>query len=247
MIGSSAEVRAQSQSRAAVYGFLAWLFLKLPDVDFVARLLANDVQDSLQLFSSDSESASRMIDGLNGMRLSLVDGVPGTLEDMCLALAVEHTRFLRGVGRAYGPPPPYESLYRSSEAGEDNSFLLQLTEFYHHAQAAILSESAERVDYLGIELDLMRLLCDEESRATGRGDTIQAAHFSRLQQHFLHEHLLAWAPRYCESFISQTAAGFYRGVVQLVLGFLEAEAAMGDRHSDDSQVLKDSTGQVFEE
>ena len=152
--------------------------------------------------------------------------VTQTLEDICLALAVEHTRYLRGIGRAYGPPPPYESLYRSPEAGEDNSYLLQLTEFYQQAQAAIRTENAERVDYLGIELDFMRLLCEEESRCLEQGDDHgSCSYFIHLQQHFLHEHLLAWAPRFCESFIAQTTNGFYHGVALLLLGFLEAEAA----------------------
>ncbi len=40
--------RTQAQSRAAGYGFLAWLFLEEPDCDFVARLLADDMQDSFR-------------------------------------------------------------------------------------------------------------------------------------------------------------------------------------------------------
>jgi TorA maturation chaperone TorD len=177
-----AEVQTLSQSRAAIYGFLAWLFLKQPDADFVTRLLANDIDDSVQIFPSGTGSTSRMIDGMKVMRSSLLDNGPRTLEDICLVLAVEHTRFLRGVGRAYGSPPPYESLYRSSETGEDNAFLLKLTDFYRQAQVAFLTENAERVDYIGVELDFMRLLCEEEGHAQEMDDTIQAEHFFHLQE-----------------------------------------------------------------
>jgi TorA maturation chaperone TorD len=240
------KVQTESQSRSAIYGFIAWLFLKQPDVEFVTQLLSDDIQDSLAILPFRSESTYKIIAGLKQMRSSLLESGPRTLEDLSLALAVEHTRFLQGVGRAYSLPPPYESLYRSSEAGEDNAFLLQLTEFYRQAQAAIQTESVERVDYLGIELDLMRLLCEEESHAINQQDTAQAAHFSHLQQRFLHEHLLVWAPRFCESFIAQTTDGFYHGVAQLLLGFLDAETTIGADLQAKHQQLTGSTGQVLE-
>ncbi len=240
-------VQHQSQSRAAIYSFLAWLFLKPPDVELVTRLMANDFQDSLAILPFGSGSTSRMVDGLKQMRSSLLERGPRPLEDICLSVAVEYTRYFRGIGRMDNPPPPYETLYRSFDAGEDNAFLLQLTEFYQQAQAAMQAENAERVDYLGIELDFMRLLCEEENRAADRDDTTQAGHFSQLQERFLHEHLLVWAPGLCESLISQTVAGFYHGVAQLLLGFLEAEAAMVTFQPTEIQIHSGSTGQVLEQ
>lgn len=52
MMVISAQVQAQAQSRAAIYGFLAWLFLEQPDADFVARLLDNEVQEHINSLSS---------------------------------------------------------------------------------------------------------------------------------------------------------------------------------------------------
>jgi TorA maturation chaperone TorD len=157
----SAQAYTHTASRASLYAFLAWLFLKQPDEDFVTRLQASDIQGNLHTISSSSASMSRMIAGLNAMRSSLVGSSSRTQEGLCQALAVEHTRYLRGVGRAYGTLPPYESLFRPSWSGEDQSLLLQLAEFYHQAQAVIPGEIAERVDYLGVELDFMHLLCNE--------------------------------------------------------------------------------------
>jgi TorA maturation chaperone TorD len=245
MTTAPVEVQTLSRSRAAIYGFIAWLLLNQPDADLVTRLQANDIQDSLTILPYGSKSTSTMIDGLKQMRSSLLESSPQTSADLCLALAVEHTRYLRGVGRSYCPPPPYESLYRSSEDGEENTFLLQLTEFYQQAQAACRTENAERVDYLGIELDFMRLLCEEESRAADGVDPVLAAHFVQLQQHFLRKHLLAWAPRFCKEFLNQTTTGFYLGVVQLLLGFLEAEASVAGADPIEGQNPSDSSGKVL--
>ena len=246
MMAIPAQAHAQAQSRAAIYGFLAWLFLEQPDADFVTRLLEDEVQDSINSLSSKIALDSRMLDGLKLMRLSLMNGEFRTMEDLCRALAIEHTRLMRGIGSSYGPPPPYESLYRSSETGDDHSCLLQLTEFYHTAQVAVPAEDAERVDYLGLELDLMRLLCEEECHSLEQGNRMEADHYSVLQQHFLVEHLLAWAPRFCESFMAHTPKGFYHGVALLLLGFLEAEAAIVDEQPDESPEFTGNTGLVLE-
>ncbi len=173
------------------------------------------------------------------MRSSLEMNGRHTIEDTCLALAVEHTRLLRGVARDYGPPPPYESLYRSAEVSSEVSFLVQVAEFYRHAQVNLPAERADRIDYLGLELDLMRLLCEEESRAFSQGDTAEAERFAVLQQRFLREHLLAWAPHFCELWLTQTTAGFYQGVAQLLLGFLEEESMIDAKHPYASQKLSD--------
>jgi TorA-specific chaperone len=227
----------QAQARAASYAFLAWLFLEPPDADFVTRLLADDLQDSLGSLTSSSSADSRIIVGLQMMRSSLQTENPCTVEDMCLALAVERTRLLRGLAREYGPPPPYESLYRSSEASGGNSFLVQMAEFYRYAQIDLPAERADRLDYLGLELDLMRLLCEEEMRSVDQGDTEEAEGFAHLQHWFLQEHLLTWAPQYCESILSHSAAGFYQGVAQLLLGFLEEQSRIEAEHRYGSQEL----------
>ncbi len=248
MMDTPSEMRTQVQSRASSYAFLAWLFLEQPDIDFVTHLLADDLQDSPSSLSSSSLTDSRMITGLQMMRSSLQVQTPCTIEDTCLALAVERTRLLRGVARDYGPPPPYESLYRSPEPSGGISFLVQVAEYYRYAQIDLSAERADRLDYLGLELDFMRLLCEEELRSLGQGDTDEAEGFAHLQHRFLQEHLLPWVPRYCESLLSHSAAGFYQGVAHLLLGFLEDQAAIEAEHRHKGQELsslpQSDTGKV---
>lgn len=244
MMDRPAEV--QAQSRAAVYGFLAWLFLNQPDAEFISHFLANDVQENLQIFPIGSEATSIMVAGLKKMHSSLLEIDPYSAEEISRELAVCHTRSMRGVGKAYGPPPPYESLYCENEAGDDSALLLQLTEFYHQAEAAVPAENAERVDFLGIELDLMRLLCEEENRFLEEGLPDEAGHAANLQQRFLRQHLMVWAPIFCQSFIAQAGTGFYQGVAQLLLGFLETERQFIDQRPVEGHKISGDIAQVLE-
>lgn len=239
MMDSPTEMRTQIQARASSYAFLAWLFLEAPDFDFVTKLLADDLHESPGSPTSSSPAGSRMAEGLQMMRSSLQANSPCTVEDICFTLAVERTRLLRGVANGYGPPPPYESLYRSSEDRRANTFLVQVAEFFCFAQIDIPAVHADRLDYLGLELDLMRLLCEEELRLLDEGDTEEAEGFARLQHQFLLEHLMTWVPQYCASLSSHSTTGFYRGVAQLLQGFLEEQAGFEVEHEYKSQELAD--------
>lgn len=224
MMEASGERRLLVRSRAAWYGFLAWLFLEQPDADFISRLHSVETLDHLRLFMPDSVINDKMLVGLQKLRSSVVGDGSRSVADICLALAVEHTRLLRGVAREYGPPPPYESLYRPPVARSEASTLAEIAELYRQAQVELPVERTDRLDYLGLELDMMRLLYEEESKCWDQGDSESAAGFAFLQHRFLQEHLLYWVPGYCQ-LLSEATPGFYKGVAQLLLGFLELEAS----------------------
>ncbi len=216
--------QASPHSRAAVYSFLAWLFLEQPDVDFIARLQALDIQQEVRSLLSNWPSDVQIISGLQRMSAALIANGQRNIEDIRAELAVEHTRLMRGVASGYGPPPPYECLYRSSSPGGESALLLELAEIYQTAEAILPKAQIDRLDYLGLELDLMRFLCDAETSAWERKDAAEASRLALLQSQFLHQHLLAWVPAYGESLLRQAKTGFYQGVAQLLLGFLSAEA-----------------------
>jgi TorA maturation chaperone TorD len=227
----------RARSRSVSYAFLAWIFLEAPDCDFISRLLADDHNNWTGLISDSTDNKS-IISGLEMMHCSLRGNQPVAIEEICSYLAVEHTRLLRGVSREYGPPPPYESLYRSSEISSETSILVQIAEYYRQAQVKLPECGSDRIDYLGLELDFMRLLCEEESRCWEQGDRNAAEGFFQLSQRFLKEHLLAWVPIYCSSIIKHQEPGFYQGVARLLRGFLELEiSTAGDYYSHPEQLV----------
>jgi putative dimethyl sulfoxide reductase chaperone len=225
MTNDPSERPSQLQARAAGYGFLAWLFLVQPDHEFVTRLLAPDVQEGLLSLASAASSDAKIVIGFKEMVAYLAGDGSGSMEATCQALALERTRLLHGVERHDAPPPPYESLYRSPELGGGISVLQAVAEFYREAQVEQSERQVDQIDYLGLELDLMRLLCEEENSCLKRGEADAANGFATLQQRFLQEHLLKWVPQFCELILNYPKAGFYRGVVRFLLGFLE-EAAL---------------------
>ena len=224
MNNSSTEMRNQANLRCASYAFLAWLFLEQLDSDFITQLLADEVQDSIRLLASEDPSGSKMNDGLHEMMSFVTAKGSWTVEEVCQALNVERSMLLGGISRSYGPPPPYESLYRSDKLVSETSVLVDVAKFYREVQVELPKQPVDRIDYLGLELDLMRLLCEEERRCWELGETVAVGDFRILQQRFLREHLLCWAPNFCETMLSHATNGFYQGVSQLLLGFLESEA-----------------------
>jgi putative dimethyl sulfoxide reductase chaperone len=221
MTEDPSERRSQLQSRAAGYGFLAWLFLEQPDHGFVTRLLAPDVQAGLLSLASDASADSKIVIGLQEMVAYVAGDGSRSIEGTCQAIALERTRLLHGVERHDAPKPPYESLYRSPEQGGGISVLQSVAEFYREAQVEQSERQVDQIDYLGLELDLMRLLCEEENSCLERGEEEAANGFASLQQRFLQEHLLKWVPQFCELILDYPKTGFYRGVVRFLLGFLE--------------------------
>jgi TorA maturation chaperone TorD len=85
----------------------------------------------------------------------------------------------------------------------------------------------------------MRMLCEEEARCRNQGDAEAAADFAILQHRFLQEHLLLWVPGYCQNLLTQATCGFYRGLAQLLLYFLEQEASLDvERSFENHQMAK---------
>jgi anaerobic sulfite reductase subunit A len=210
-------------SRAASYGFLAWLFVEQPDRDFVNRMLSKDVQEGLRSLTAGSTANSKIAAGFQEMVTYITGDGSQSTEATCQVLALERTKFLKGAGHHDAPPPPYESLYRSDGKGGGISVLEAVAKFYRSAQVEPAERQVDQIDYLGLELDLMRLLCEEASSCQELGDVAGANGFASLQQGFLQEHLLQWVPHFCELMLQYPTASFYRGVARLLLGFLDEE------------------------
>ena len=113
----------------------------------------------------------------------------------------------------------------------------ELAAFYREAQVEFPARQVDQIDYLGLELDLMRLLCEEERSCLDQLNNETAAEFTHLQLKFLHGHLLLWAPQFCERIIQHPRAKFYRGVARLLLGFLEEEVAILSKAPTGNQEL----------
>ncbi len=225
---------SQAESRGSVYGFLAWLFLETPDASFLERMLHADVGSYVASLTASGSCHPMIVAGLEEMRgdLAKQPGLP--LDQLQTELGVQEALLFKGIAPGYGPPPPYESVYRRPGAGGDAETLLSIRGFYREAGAALPSDCRERLDHLGMELDFMRFLCEEEGRLWRSHDPEGAARYRRIQRRFLGSHLMAWAPDYCQRILAEPCPLFFHGLAKMVSGFLVGDAALLERWADEA-------------
>ncbi len=133
-------------------------------------------------------------------------------------LGLEYTRLLRGIKQSYGPPPPYESLYRENRLmGEATLAVLR---HYQQAGYGMLEENVGPQDHLGTELKFMALRCHDEATAWQQAKTTEAMKIRAAQLSFLEHHLLAWVPDYCDRLQQEAQVSFYGAVARLTAKLL---------------------------
>jgi putative dimethyl sulfoxide reductase chaperone len=218
----------QAASRGRSYGFLAWLFLEGPDTPFLERMRGADVGTYLASLAAGGDADPLIQAGLEEMHGWLAGRADQPPEQLRQELAIQGTWLFKGMAPGYGPPPPYEAVHRRPGAAVDAETLLSLHAFYREAAAEVPSTSRERLDHLGLELDFMRFLCEEEDRLWRSGDAGEAIRHRRIQRRFLAAHLTPWVPGYCQRILGEECAPFFHGLARALSGFLAGEARLLD-------------------
>ncbi|RMD70480.1 MAG: hypothetical protein D6819_04190 [Gammaproteobacteria bacterium] len=189
----------EAAERSRIYWFLSRLYLEPPDgelLEAVRRLPADPPWGALQEAAEGQSQES---------------------------LAVEFTRLFRGIKEGYGPPPPYESLYREGRLMGEST--LEVMGCYERAGFGIIEPSAGPQDHLGVELRFMALLSYEEGEARSRDDRGEAERRLGQQRDFLAAHLGAWLPPYCSTLAGECREDFYREVARFTEAFAASEMA----------------------
>ncbi|HEY0837152.1 MAG TPA: molecular chaperone TorD family protein [Azospirillum sp.] len=187
-----------NRERADAYLFLATLFASRPEPEAVAGML--------------SAAAGAPDDG----------GVTGELlaalrheEDadaLALRLAAEHTRLFRGVREGYGPPPPYESLWREGQMMGDCTVAVA-TAFLDAGYA--YDGAWGPCDHIAEELRFMAALC-----TAGDADGVL-----ERQAVFVERHLAAWLPAYCRTVAEQAREPLYRALASVTAQVVAQDGA----------------------
>ena len=123
---------------------------------------------------------------------------------------------------------PYEAFYRREdgmlEAGAVNPVSVFLRKYGFEVDLASARSLAP--DHLGIELELMSVLCGKEQEAVEQGNRPYAGVVRGVEREFLREHLLTWAPVYLFAARRNARTALYceaaEVTAQFVLGDLEA-------------------------
>jgi TorA maturation chaperone TorD len=138
-------------------------------------------------------------------------------EEILKDLSKDWTRLFRGVARD-GILPPYESLYRPERLRKEPA--QQINRLFSEVGIQVPEEWHQPSDYIGVELDFMRLLCEREEEETKNMKMDALRQVLKLEYSFIEEHLALWVPLFCEKMFQQAHADYYRGVARLTTGLV---------------------------
>ena len=196
---------------AGMYGSLAALFNQSPDTSLVRRLRSIGIADLLAAFA-DLEPASRQ--GLQEIASYVAQTHDLTESELATALGVDWTRLFRGIRPGYGPPPPYEALYRK-DIKNPLDLLQAIMGCYSKYNLATAPDQANRPDYIGLELGFLSYLAETEAQAWEQDDQASASQLREQSDRFYAEHLSRWASAFCQAALAHCQTGFYRGLIHL--------------------------------
>jgi TorA maturation chaperone TorD len=210
-----------SRTRGGFYGLLSRLYLEIPDrslfeldmqpVEALAALPRNEGQEAIQKIGQ----------GLSLIRTYL-SRQPFLEETELRNLTKDWTRLFRGVEKK-GMLPPYESFYRPETLPEKSA--QEIHRLFAEMGIHVPEEWHQPPDYIGVELDFMRLLCGKEEQAWERGKPTSALEVLELERSFLDTHLGLWIPSFCARMVAEAREEFYRGVARLTIGLVEYDRA----------------------
>lgn len=117
---------------------------------------------------------------------------------------------------------PYESFYWREDGLIESGGVNPVARFLgkYGFETDLQAARSLAPDHLGIELEVMALLCSREQTAT---DADEVAQLRRVEREFLREHLLAWAPVYLLAVRRTARTALYRDGADAALHFLHAD------------------------
>jgi TorA maturation chaperone TorD len=220
-------MRQLAEARSHVYQLLASVYNLLPNNDFVKMVVHQDVSALISSATGHCPASNLQQEELEqGIKvLELFQKHVGKVnrDELITRLGVDRTRLFRGLKRGYGPPPPYECVYLGGHTVMGEA-AMQVKEMYSDSGYNTKLKGNEPPDYVGIELDFLRFLCDKEAEAWQADDQSKASDYRKKEYEFLRNHVVEWVPRFCKEVLTHARENFYQGIARLTEGFVLMEA-----------------------
>lgn len=216
MITEHETLSQTAAARAQIYAHFVRLFGQLPDSRLIADIRQGHIHQSFAGFSKLNHPDFNT--GLDHIS-SYSQQIHKKPDEMILEeLGVDRTRIVRGTGHA-DLNPPYEGMYKDRR--EKSESLLAVKRFYIDTGLIPDDTVHETPDFLCVELDFMRMLCQREQRR--RLASQDVARTVRQEGEFLKKHLASWVGDYCVRVEKHALTDFYRGVAIILKGYMAAE------------------------
>lgn len=215
------ELAAIARGRAALCAFLNVHFTTLPDEKFVQHLRSDEFTQALAALAS-ADNDPEIAKGAILMRDFLAAELKATPAELSQTLGIDRTKLYRGVSPSYGPPPPHEAVW-DKRVTDQIPALKALADVYVAAGVGMSDEARERLDYIAVQLDFLRVLAVREMEAWQAAQPESAKLALQQQSSFVREHIGMWVPAYVEKALPMAQTDFYRGHLTMLRGFLAAE------------------------
>ena len=205
-----------SKIRRDLYGLLSSAYVQLPGRSTLEHQWEPAVELLRHPQKRSEEAFAQIQNGLNLVKSHDSEKGPND-EEVLKNISRDWTRLFRGVVRD-GILPPYESLYRPE--GSQKKSAREINRLFSEMGIQVPEEWRQPPDYIGVELDFMRLLCERERQEREEKETDALRHILEIENSFLEEHLALWVPVFCEKMFQQAHEDYYRGVARLTAGLV---------------------------
>ena len=113
---------------------------------------------------------------------------------------------------------PMESLYQAERLQKKTA--QEINRLFSKMGVQVPDEWHQPSDYIGVELDFMRLLCERERQGREKMEMDALRQILEIEKSFLEEYLAPWVPIFCEKMLQQAHEDYYRGVARLTTGLV---------------------------
>ena len=209
--------RSLARCRGDLYHLLSSAYIHVPE----KKTLEFAWEPAAELLSFPQERTEAALQHIDkGLKLIKLYGSRNNpLDEKTLTnLSKDWTRLFRGVERD-GILPPYESLYRTGKLQEKPA--REIHRLFSQMGIRVPDEWHQPQDYIGVELDFMRLLCSREFEACEKQEKKSIVEAVKAEKSFIEHHLGAWASKFCEKMGEQAREDYYRGIAKLTVGLIE--------------------------
>jgi TorA maturation chaperone TorD len=207
------------QEYGKAFEFLARIINYPPDTESIREFKEIFSEPDDSQVHSDAHPAYKTIAAYFNTKKDVV------MDDLLQELSVDWTRIFRGVSPGYGPPPPYEGVYRE-KSGVGADLIQKIYKEYMKQGLVISGDRRDRPDYLGYELDFLKFLCEQAAKAAENNHKKEVENYRKEFNRFVSEHLSTWVGDFCTQAEEHVQTPFYSAVLMLLNDTISDVAAI---------------------
>jgi len=193
--------------RSNIYGLLATVFRQEP-----SEALITELRDP------------RLLGVISDLGVDLGEVFYSTPEnELKEILGLEFTRLFIGPDSHISA---HESVFAEMDCGIGGLWGARTVEVKNFIETTGLDYNPEFTgvpDHISVELEFMQRLTEWEADKWNQDDRENAEYCQSIQRMFLEQHLLPWAPQFCDVVIARAEIPFYRAMSELAKNYLEVE------------------------